>query len=421
MNGPWSGSAGAFDAVGDVTGKIVVVDFESPMWWMSMPDMEAGLRGAAAVILTYNPDWPGYFGQQDALAAFDAETDLSAPPMVWISWKHGDTLKEALGVGPLQATVKLNAPLTLIEDGGRGYNVVGKIKGTTNKNEYVVFGGHHDAWFEGGLDNASSVVNSLVDRQGHEDEPLPAQAHHGLPQHHRRGVRPHQQLVRLVRRRLALHHAEAPELGGQDRRHAQHRDRGLQEGQPLDAREPRGHADARGADRRQRRPHAHPQRHRPGRHRRAVVLERPVDLHRRRRAERLVLVAGQRLQRRLQDDHLPHPVRHGVAHQLAVLPRHRQVPVPRGQEVRQGAPAVHARDPLHGPRRRARDADRRGPGRADRRRRHRQDGGQAATTSTSTPPSTGSPRPAPPTTTSRATSRPPTGRRPTPSSCASRS
>jgi len=161
VNGPWSGSAGAFDAVGDVTGKIVVVDFESTMWWMSMPNMEAGLRGAAAVILTYNPDWPGYFGQQDALAAFDAETDLSAPPMIWISWKHGDTLKEALGVGPLQATVKLNAPLRLIEDGGRGYNVVGKIKGTTNKNEYVVFGGHHDAWFEGGLDNASSVVTSL--------------------------------------------------------------------------------------------------------------------------------------------------------------------------------------------------------------------------------------------------------------------
>ena len=40
--------------------------------------------------------------------------------------------------------------------------MVGKIKGSTNKSEYVVFGGHHDAWFQGGLDNASSVVNSLV-------------------------------------------------------------------------------------------------------------------------------------------------------------------------------------------------------------------------------------------------------------------
>ena len=162
VNGPWSGSAGAFDAVGDVTGKIVVVDFESTMWWMSLPDMEAGLRGAAAVILTYNPDWPGYFGQPEALAAFDAETDLSAPPMVWIPWRDGDVLKEALTVGPVTATVKLNAPLTLIEDGGKGYNVVGTIKGSTNRSEYVVFGGHHDAWFEGGLDNASSVVNSLV-------------------------------------------------------------------------------------------------------------------------------------------------------------------------------------------------------------------------------------------------------------------
>lgn len=160
--GPWSGSAGAFDAVGDVTGKIVLVDFESSMWWMSMPNMEAGLRGAAAVILTYNPDWPGYYGQEDALAAFDAETDLSAPPMVWIPWKSGDGLKQALEAGPVTATVRLNAPLRLIEDGGMGYNVVGKLKGSTNKNEYVVFGGHHDAWFQGGLDNASSAVNSLV-------------------------------------------------------------------------------------------------------------------------------------------------------------------------------------------------------------------------------------------------------------------
>jgi Iap family predicted aminopeptidase len=162
VNGPWTGSAGAFDAVGDVSGKVVLVDFASSMWWMSLPNMEAGLRGAAAVILTYNPDWPGYFGQPDALAAFDAETDLSAPPMVWLPWRHGDTLKEALQVGAVQATVKLKAPLTLIEDGGKGYNVVGKIKGSTNRNEYVIFCGHHDAWFTGGLDNASSVVTSLV-------------------------------------------------------------------------------------------------------------------------------------------------------------------------------------------------------------------------------------------------------------------
>ena len=161
-NGPWSGSAGAFDAVGDVTGKIVLIDFESTMWWMSLPHMEAGLRGAAAVILTYNPDWPGFFGQEDALAAFDAETDLSAPPMVWIPKGAGDVLKEALTVGPVSATVKNNVNQRLIADGGMGYNVVGKIPGTTNKNEYIVFGGHHDAWFEGGLDNASSVVDQLV-------------------------------------------------------------------------------------------------------------------------------------------------------------------------------------------------------------------------------------------------------------------
>lgn len=162
MNGPWSGSAGAFDAVGDVAGKVVVVDFESSMWWMSLVDMEAGLRDAAAVILTYSSDWPGYFGQEDALACFDAETDLSAPPMVWLAKKDGDALKAALAGGPVSATVKNNVVLRLAADGGSGYNVVGSIPGTTNKSEYVIFGGHHDAWFKGGLDNASSVVDQLV-------------------------------------------------------------------------------------------------------------------------------------------------------------------------------------------------------------------------------------------------------------------
>ena len=41
----------------------------------------------------------------------------------------------------------------------------------------MVYGGHHDAWFHGGLDNASSVVNSLLIAKAHEDERLHAQAH----------------------------------------------------------------------------------------------------------------------------------------------------------------------------------------------------------------------------------------------------
>ena len=158
------GSAAEFDAAGDVKGKIVLVDFESPMWWMSYPAMEAGLRGATAVILTHSDDpaMGGYYDQQKALGSFDAESQLSAPPMVYISWKSGDALKAALDAGPVSATVKNNVVLRLADDGGLGYNVLGEIRGSRNPGQMVLYGSHHDAWFHGGLDNASAVVNSLL-------------------------------------------------------------------------------------------------------------------------------------------------------------------------------------------------------------------------------------------------------------------
>lgn len=158
------GSAAEFDAAGSVSGKIVLVDFESPMWWMSYPAMEAGLRGARAVILTHSDDAAlgGYYDQPDALGSFDAESQLSAPPMVYISWKSGDALKSALKDGPVTATVRNNVVLRLADNGGKGYNVLGEIRGSRNHGQMVLYGSHHDAWFSGALDNASAVVNSLL-------------------------------------------------------------------------------------------------------------------------------------------------------------------------------------------------------------------------------------------------------------------
>ena len=158
------GSAAEFKAAGDVSGKIVLIDFESPMWWMSYPAMEARLRGAKAVILTHSddPDMAGYYDIPTALGAFDAETELSAPPMVYISWASGDGLKDHLEAGPVTATVKNNVGLRLADAGGKGYNVLGRIRGTRNPGQMVLYGSHHDAWFKGGLDNASAVVNELL-------------------------------------------------------------------------------------------------------------------------------------------------------------------------------------------------------------------------------------------------------------------
>jgi len=158
------GSAAEFAAAGDVTGKIALIDFESPMWWMSYPAMEAGVRGAAAVILTHSDDpaMAGYYDIRSALGSFDAESQLSAPPMVYISWNDGDALKAALKAGTVTATVKNNVGLKLADSGGKGYNVLGHITGSRDPRQMVLYGSHHDAWFHGGLDNASAVVNELL-------------------------------------------------------------------------------------------------------------------------------------------------------------------------------------------------------------------------------------------------------------------
>ncbi len=133
------GSAAEFAAAGDVTGKIVLVDFQSANWWMSYPAMEAGIRHAKAVILTYDAANPGYYGYptQTALGAFDAESDLSSPPMVYIAWKDGDVLKEALGIGAVTATVKNNVQITMADSGGKGYNVLGDLPGAQKNGQMV--------------------------------------------------------------------------------------------------------------------------------------------------------------------------------------------------------------------------------------------------------------------------------------------
>ena len=158
------GSAAEFADAGDVSGKIVLVDFESPMWWMSYPAMEARLHGATAVILTHSDDpaMAGYYDIPTALGCFDAETELSAPPMVYISWKSGDALKAMMATGTVTVTVKNNVAMRLADAGGKGFNVLGQIRGTSNPGQMVLYGSHHDAWFRGALDNASAVVNELL-------------------------------------------------------------------------------------------------------------------------------------------------------------------------------------------------------------------------------------------------------------------
>ena len=157
------GSAAEFEAAGDVTGKIVICDFASDYWWMNLPGLEAKLRGAKAVILTYDPQYMFYYGiAPDALGTNDGCYDWNACPMVYVSRNDGDWLKSLVAAGPTAANVVNDVTYKSADNGGFGYNVYGEVTGSAKNGEMVVYGSHHDAYFRMGLDDTSGVVANLM-------------------------------------------------------------------------------------------------------------------------------------------------------------------------------------------------------------------------------------------------------------------
>jgi Iap family predicted aminopeptidase len=172
------GTLEEFEAAGDVTGKIVLVDFDGYDWWLNFPQMLAGYRGARAVVFTHAPydfDSAGeYFSLPDALGSFDAESDYSAPPAVYISRADGAELRAACEAGSVKATVKADIRVRLQRNGGFGYNVVGMIRGrgaaghngkacdVRSAEQMIVVSAHHDAHFRGAEDDTSAVATALT-------------------------------------------------------------------------------------------------------------------------------------------------------------------------------------------------------------------------------------------------------------------
>jgi Iap family predicted aminopeptidase len=157
------GTAVDFDAAGDVTGKLVLVDMKTSSWWFSLPALEAAHHHAAGVICTYTPDDSKYFSIDDgALGSFDGQYDLSAPPWIYISRRDGDWLKSRLEGGPVTATLLLNEKVTLARDGGTAYNVVGELPGSRRDGQMVLMAAHQDAHFRAGADDTGGLVNLLT-------------------------------------------------------------------------------------------------------------------------------------------------------------------------------------------------------------------------------------------------------------------
>lgn len=159
-----AGSRDEFDAAGDVTGKIALIDTFFEEYWINLQVGQATRRGATAVIATYGPtSAPWYQETADALGSNDFEGMSSFVPTVYISRADGATLKKDLKKGAkVEATVKSDVTITMAEDGGRGYNVVAELPGTSGDGSMIVIGGHTDAHFRAGADDTGAVSATLT-------------------------------------------------------------------------------------------------------------------------------------------------------------------------------------------------------------------------------------------------------------------
>ncbi len=162
------GTAADFDAAGDVTGKIVLVDLNLEAVWLNSPGAEATHRGATAVISTYGPNSaPWYSIAPNALGSNDGEYMDTWVPFVYIARQDGDWLKAQLEAGGVTTTVKSAVEVTPHdfanpEAGGVGYNVVAELPGTASDDKFVLVTSHVDAHFRCGLDDTGALVSEMT-------------------------------------------------------------------------------------------------------------------------------------------------------------------------------------------------------------------------------------------------------------------
>jgi hypothetical protein len=158
-----TGSADEFDNAGDVKGKIVLCDLAMSSWWFHLPGAEAAHRGAKGIVMTFSPLDPVYYSiAPDALGSFDATYQYDWAPMVYLSQKDGDWLKDRLTKGKVVATMKNDVKVRMADRGGRGYNVVATIPGRIKNGQKIVVMAHHDCHFRAGMDDTAAAVNALV-------------------------------------------------------------------------------------------------------------------------------------------------------------------------------------------------------------------------------------------------------------------
>jgi len=144
-----------------VRGKLVLADWDSDDVWTNHIAMEAIARGAVGTIIAALPDVGDYYQAPHSIGSFDSVCDpVLCGPFITISKEDAQTIIDLLGAGTrVRGTMTLSVETALDVD---GYNTIGYIRGSTYPDQFILFNGHHDAWFQGAIDCTSCVAGVLA-------------------------------------------------------------------------------------------------------------------------------------------------------------------------------------------------------------------------------------------------------------------
>ena len=125
----------------EVSGKILIAEFNNDDYWFSAPQYEAELAGAAALIVCAGGE--SYNMKTDSFLAFDGAL-RDTIPVLSISRDDIAYLREKLAEG--QQEVVLKAEITLDKENGRSQSIWGLIPGK-NPAFNIMVGAHYDGYF----------------------------------------------------------------------------------------------------------------------------------------------------------------------------------------------------------------------------------------------------------------------------------
>lgn len=147
------GYAADYARIGDVHGKVVLVQREKRDWPPAQIT-EAAHHGAAAIIfhdyLGAGPD------QVDALRQ-DSLWAHEQLPTAAISERSARSLQQQLAAGPVRIEMENHVGI----GDGISRNVIATLRGTQYPEEWVMVSGHFDRWFQGAADDTSGAAAVL--------------------------------------------------------------------------------------------------------------------------------------------------------------------------------------------------------------------------------------------------------------------